>query len=76
VNAKRALTPNCARALNPKGGDLRVVGRLRGRDGFVRGIALLLVILLCLLVAYALARADAVTMVAAFLRRVRSMGQP
>jgi hypothetical protein len=46
------------------------------RQGFVRGIGALILIGLCLLAAYYLARGDAATMVAAFLRRVRAMGQP
>lgn len=50
--------------------------RLTERRGFVRGIGVLILIGLCILVAYYLARGDAATMVAAFLRRVRAMGQP
>jgi hypothetical protein len=50
--------------------------RLSGRHGFVRGIWALILIGLCLVVAYYLSRGDVATMVAAFLRRVHAMGQP
>lgn len=36
----------------------------------------ILLIVLCLLAAYVLARGDARTMTAAFIRRVRAMGNP
>jgi hypothetical protein len=49
---------------------------LAERRGFVRGIGVVVLIGLCILVAYYLARGDAATMVAAFLRRVHAMGQP
>jgi hypothetical protein len=50
--------------------------RLTERRGFARGIGALLLIGLCILIAYFLARGDAATMVSAFIRRVRAMGQP
>jgi hypothetical protein len=50
--------------------------RLTERRGFVRGIGVVLLIGLCVLIAYYLARGDVATMVAAFLRRVHAMGQP
>jgi hypothetical protein len=50
--------------------------RLTERGGFVRGIGVLILIGICILVAYSLARGDAATMVTAFLRRVHAMGQP
>lgn len=46
------------------------------RRGFLRGLGPLLLIALCILVAYFLARGDAATMTAAFIRRVRMMGNP
>lgn len=46
------------------------------RRGFLRGFTLTLLILLCLVAAYLLARGDAAGMTAAFIRRVRAMGQP
>jgi hypothetical protein len=52
------------------------VSPVAGRQGFVRGIGVLVLIGLCVLAAYFLARGDAVDMVAAFIRRVRAMGQP
>ncbi|MGH7514230.1 MAG: hypothetical protein ACREOQ_15050 [Gemmatimonadales bacterium] len=50
--------------------------RLTERRGFIRGIGVVILIGLCILVVYYLARGDAATMVAAFLRRVHAMGQP
>jgi len=44
--------------------------------GLVRGLGVFILMGLCVLAAYYLARGDAATMVAAFLRRVRAMGQP
>lgn len=46
------------------------------RRGFVRGLGLLILIGLCIVAAYVLARGDAATMTAAFIRRVRMMGNP
>ena len=46
------------------------------RRGFLRGVGLLVLIALCVLAVYVLARGDAATMTAAFLRRVRMMGNP
>ena len=48
----------------------------QNRRGSFRGLALLVLIALCILAAYVLARGDAATMTAAFLRRVRMMGNP
>jgi hypothetical protein len=48
----------------------------RNRRGFLRGLGVLVLIALCLVVAYFLARGDAATMTAAFIRRVRMMGNP
>ena len=50
--------------------------RLTERQGFLRGLGVLVLIGLCIVVAYYLASGDAATMAAAFLRRVRAMGQP
>lgn len=47
-----------------------------GRRGFAREIGFLLLIALCILLAYQVAGGDVGDMVAAFLRRVRGMGQP
>jgi len=46
------------------------------RRGFLRGFTSVLLVLLCLIAAYVLARGDATDMTAAFIRRVRAMGQP
>ena len=46
------------------------------RRGFLRGLTMILLIVLCLVAAYLLARGDAADMTAAFIRRVRAMGQP
>jgi hypothetical protein len=48
----------------------------QGRRGFLRGLGFLVLIVVCLFVAYVLARGDAATMTAAFIRRVRMMGNP
>jgi hypothetical protein len=48
----------------------------RSRRGFAREVAYLLLIAACVFVAYLVARGDAATMAAAFIRRVRAMGQP
>ena len=50
--------------------------RLTERRGFVRGIGVILLIGLCILIVYNLARGDVATMVGTFLRRVHAMGQP
>ena len=50
--------------------------RLASRRGFLRGVGYLAALALCLVAAYFIARGDAATMVAAFIRRVRAMGQP
>lgn len=47
-----------------------------GRRGFLREVGFILLIMLCLLAAFVLARGDATTMTAAFIRRVRAMGNP
>ena len=46
------------------------------RRGFLRGLGLFLLMALCVALAYLLARGDAANMAAAFIRRVRAMGQP
>ena len=46
------------------------------RRGFLKGFGVLLLIAACVFVAYLLARGDAATMTAAFIRRVRAMGNP
>ena len=46
------------------------------RRGFLRGLGFLILMALCLFVAYVIASGDAATMTAAFLRRVRAMGNP
>jgi hypothetical protein len=46
------------------------------RRGFLRGLGFLVLIAICLFAAYSLASGDVATMTAAFLRRVRAMGQP
>jgi len=46
------------------------------RHGFARDVGVLLLVAACVFVAYRLTRGDAAEMVAAFLRRVRAMGQP
>ena len=48
----------------------------QGRRGFIRDVGLVALIALCLFAAYLLARGDASTMTAAFIRRVRAMGNP
>lgn len=53
-----------------------VAASWRDRRGFVRGLGLLVLIALCVLAVYVLARGDAATMTAAFIRRVRMMGNP
>jgi len=50
--------------------------RLAERWGFVRDLKFVILIGLCVLVAYYLSRGDATTMVTTFLRRVHAMGQP
>ena len=46
------------------------------RRGFLRGVGFLVLMALCLFIAYVIASGDAATMTAAFIRRVRAMGQP
>jgi hypothetical protein len=46
------------------------------RRGFLKGFGVLLLIAGCVFVAYVLARGDAANMTAAFIRRVRAMGNP
>jgi hypothetical protein len=46
------------------------------RRGFLKGFGALVLIAACVFVAYLLARGDAATMTAAFIRRVRAMGNP
>jgi hypothetical protein len=67
------------------GGDLYVAGIVvavkcqpcwADRRGSLRGFALVVLTVVCLLAAYLLARGDAADMTAAFIRRVRAMGQP
>jgi hypothetical protein len=44
--------------------------------GFVRGLVMLALIALCIWLAYLYGRGDVADMVAAFIHRVRMMGQP
>ena len=54
-----------------------MVGRAStDRRGFFRGVGVLVLIAACIFVVYCIARGDAATMTAAFIRRVRAMGQP
>jgi len=50
--------------------------KLTERRGFVRDLGMVILIGVCILGVYYLARGDAETMVTAFLRRVHAMGQP
>jgi len=50
--------------------------RLTERRGFVRDFGFVILMGVCVVALYHLARGDAATMVTAFLRRVHAMGQP
>ena len=74
--AVRPLLPTRVQGQEPQACSAEAAMSLTERRGFVHGIRALILIGLCILVAYYLVRGDAAGMVAAFLRRVHAMGQP